>query len=78
MNYNRGQGDTFIGIVRDELFNIILDELAQDQKLKGFEIYKNSLLVNRIIDRIEGEPLGVPFKGLENKIILFFNLNPPT
>ena len=65
---NQGRGDSLLVICEYELYNILLYSLAEKQNLKGFEVYRNSLLVNRIIDKIKEEKLKVPFEGFESYI----------
>ena len=66
---NQGIGDPLIVICDYELHNILLNALAKKDNLKGFEVYRNNLLVNDIIDKISKEKLNVPFVGLEPFII---------
>ena len=65
---NQGKGDPLLVICEYELYNILLYSLAEKQNLKGFEVYRNSLLVNKIIDKIKKEKLKVPFEDFESYI----------
>jgi hypothetical protein len=61
-------GDSLIVICKYDLYTIILGTLAKKQNLKGFEVFKNSLLVNDIIKQVEEEKLNIPFLGFESFI----------